>query len=125
MNMINGNSSPSPQHEQPDELKNQPPPSSSSPTSSTSSSQSNNNNMHEILMNEFKKAHKKMFKNGFVENEYQQQQPQHNGDDGLVATSKSGNTEVSESIRIKINLCNDKFSLTVAVFYTLHNFLPQ
>ncbi|KAL7030818.1 hypothetical protein ACKWTF_006798 [Chironomus riparius] len=30
------------------------------------------NNIHEILMDEFKKAHKKMFKNGFVENEYQQ-----------------------------------------------------
>lgn len=31
----------------------------------------NNNNIHEILMDEFKKAHRKMFKNGFVENEYQ------------------------------------------------------
>lgn len=29
--------------------------------------------IHSILMDEFKKAHQKMFKNGFVENEYQQQ----------------------------------------------------
>lgn len=42
------------------------------------SNNSNNNNsnggnhVHEILMDEFKKAHRKMFKNGFVENEYQQ-----------------------------------------------------
>jgi len=29
--------------------------------------------VHNILMDEFKKAHRKMFKNGFVENEYQHQ----------------------------------------------------
>lgn len=29
--------------------------------------------IHNILMDEFKKAHQKMFKNGYVENEYQQQ----------------------------------------------------
>lgn len=28
--------------------------------------------VHHILMDEFKKAHQKMFKNGYVENEYQQ-----------------------------------------------------
>lgn len=28
--------------------------------------------IHNILMDEFKKAHQKMFKNGYVENEYQQ-----------------------------------------------------
>lgn len=28
--------------------------------------------VHNILMDEFKKAHQKMFRNGFVENEYQQ-----------------------------------------------------
>jgi hypothetical protein len=31
--------------------------------------------VHNILMDEFKKAHQKMFRNGFVENEYQQQPP--------------------------------------------------
>lgn len=29
--------------------------------------------VHNILMDEFKKAHQKMFKNGYVENEYHQQ----------------------------------------------------
>jgi hypothetical protein len=29
--------------------------------------------IHSLLMDEFKKAHQKMFRNGFVENEYQQQ----------------------------------------------------
>lgn len=28
--------------------------------------------VHNILMDEFKKAHQKMFRNGYVENEYQQ-----------------------------------------------------
>lgn len=28
--------------------------------------------IHNILMDEFKKAHQKMFKNGYVESEYQQ-----------------------------------------------------
>lgn len=53
--------------------------------------------MHEILMDEFKKAHKKMFKNGFVENEYQQQMTD---DDSVIAqnalASKLGNIEVSQ-----------------------------
>lgn len=38
----------------------------------TNSANGNNGNIHEILMDEFKKAHRKMFKNGFIENEYQQ-----------------------------------------------------
>lgn len=38
----------------------------------SNSTNGNNSNRHEILMDEFKKAHRKMFKNGFVENEYQQ-----------------------------------------------------
>lgn len=49
------------------------------PTTPVSNNSNNNNNstnggghFHEILMDEFKKAHRKMFKNGFVENEYQQ-----------------------------------------------------
>ncbi|KAL7030819.1 hypothetical protein ACKWTF_006798 [Chironomus riparius] len=57
------------------------------------------NNIHEILMDEFKKAHKKMFKNGFVENEYQQRMTD---DDRRVTQttaalmSKLGNVEVSQ-----------------------------
>lgn len=44
------------------------------PVSNNSNNNSNNGggHFHEILMDEFKKAHRKMFKNGFVENEYQQ-----------------------------------------------------
>jgi hypothetical protein len=41
------------------------------PSPNSNNNNGNNNNIHEILMDEFKKAHKKMFKNGFIENEYQ------------------------------------------------------
>lgn len=55
---------------------------------------SSSNNIHEILMDEFKKAHKKMFKNGFVENEYQQRMT--DDDSGItptIQTTKLGNAE--------------------------------
>lgn len=52
-------------------------------------------------MDEFKKAHKKMFKNGFVENEYQQRMT--DDDRSVTPTSttaalmsKLGNVEVSQ-----------------------------
>lgn len=41
--------------------------------------------VHHILMDEFKKAHQKMFKNGYVENEYQQPIDQ-NDETATIAT---------------------------------------
>lgn len=68
----------------------------------SNSANGNNSNRHEILMDEFKKAHRKMFKNGFIENEYQQRVT--NDENGIashpppsklpIATSTS---EVSQS----------------------------
>ena len=58
-----------PHHQQQQQLNQKP-------ITPVSNNSNNNNNggghFHEILMDEFKKAHRKMFKNGFVENEYQQ-----------------------------------------------------
>lgn len=44
-------------------------------------------------MDEFKKAHKKMFKNGFIENEYQHQMTD---DESSVPQVKLVNNEVSQ-----------------------------
>lgn len=60
----NGPSPPAPPSQQLPQQLNQKP--------ITNSTNGNNSNIHEILMDEFKKAHRKMFKNGFIENEYQQ-----------------------------------------------------
>ena len=49
-------------------------------------------------MDEFKKAHKKMFKNGFIENEYQQ--PTTDDDSSnitqITSANKLANVEVSQ-----------------------------
>jgi hypothetical protein len=50
--------------------------------------------MHEILMDEFKKAHKKMFKNGFMENEYQQRVTDDDTSVMSATLSKPENVEV-------------------------------
>lgn len=49
--------------------------------------------IHNILMDEFKKAHRKMFKNGFMENEYQQ--PADDEMDKTATIKADGNSEVS------------------------------
>lgn len=54
----------------------------------TNSANGNNSNIHEILMDEFKKAHRKMFKNGFMENEYQQQRVT-DDENGIASRSAS------------------------------------
>lgn len=41
--------------------------------------------IHNILMDEFKKAHQKMFKNGYVENEYQQSNGKNDEMDKIAA----------------------------------------
>lgn len=53
--------------------------------------------IHNILMDEFKKAHQKMFRNGYVENEYQHQQ-QLNGknDETEKITALDNNNERSK-----------------------------
>ena len=52
--------------------------------------------VHNILMDEFKKAHKKMFKNGFVENEYQQLK---SNDGTTLITSLDSNEQILEVSR--------------------------
>lgn len=59
----NGPPPPAPSQQLPQQLNQKP---------IANSPNGNNSNVHEILMDEFKKAHRKMFKNGFIENEYQQ-----------------------------------------------------
>ena len=61
--------------------------------------------IHNILMDEFKKAHQKMFKNGYVENEYQQQLNGKNDETSKIITAVDSNNErkleVSRSRTIK------------------------
>lgn len=45
--------------------------------------------VHNILMDEFKKAHQKMFKNGYVESEYQQHNGQNDETSQITALDKS------------------------------------
>lgn len=49
--------------------------------------------IHNILMDEFKKAHQKMFKNGYVENEYQQQSNNNKNDDETTKITALDNNE--------------------------------
>jgi hypothetical protein len=71
----------------------------------------NNNNIHEILMDEFKKAHRKMFKNGFMENEYQPRvtDDDNNNMNNTIVLDKSNPTvavaEVSQSELLNNLLC--------------------
>lgn len=51
--------------------------------------------IHNILMDEFKKAHQKMFKNGYVENEYQQQGGQNGETSAITAPLDNGERKVS------------------------------
>lgn len=51
--------------------------------------------IHNILMDEFKKAHQKMFKNGYVENEYQQQSGQNGETSAITAPLDNGERKVS------------------------------
>jgi hypothetical protein len=76
----------------------------------------NNNNIHEILMDEFKKAHRKMFKNGFMENEYQ---PRVTDDDNNNNTIALGNNEGGDNRPVAVT------EVSQSLFFSLDKFTAR
>ncbi|KAG5683613.1 hypothetical protein PVAND_012886 [Polypedilum vanderplanki] len=95
--MPNGNSISQPLQDQLPQKPHQP-----------ASSNNNNGNIHEILMDEFKKAHKKMFKNGFVENDYQQKQSQQHMNGSSDDTSQISASLAATNLKSESNNNNSE-----------------